>query len=108
MKITEKELRKLIREQITKLNEYSTTSDPTFKEMYNYLKKQYKGLGFDDGSARAAIYWFAYNYHGGMSSNVYQSIPKTEYKPSRLMSNIEDEDDYLAKEMYTDLENNFG
>lgn len=85
------------------LNESYSTNDPTKEEMYSFLKNKYGGFEFDDFSAEEAIYWFAYDYHGGQNSNLYSVLSTSEFKPSRLHSGIENTDDELSKYMYDSL-----
>lgn len=66
-------------------------------EMINYLKNQYDSE-FDEFSAYEAIYWFAYNYHGGQFSKLYKILSMSKYKPSRFINSIEDTD--MTSQMY--------
>lgn len=71
------------------------------KDMYEFLKARYPGE--DESSIEVAIYWFAYNHHEGQFSDLYSVLSTSDYKPSRLTHNIDDEDDEVAKAMYEDL-----
>lgn len=87
----------------------SMNQDPTKKEMLDILKSEMGGFeGTDDFSAEEAIYWYAYNNHGGQHSNLYSALSTSEYKPSRLMKNIDDSDDEISLAMYNTLVDNFG
>jgi hypothetical protein len=71
-------------------------------EMVQYLKSKY-GAEADDFSVEEAIYWFASDYHGGQTSDLYGVLSTSEYKPSRLHHGIEDSEDEMSKMMYEDL-----
>lgn len=84
-------------------------TDPTKEEMVNYLKDEFGGFeGNDDFSSEEAIYWYAYNNHGGQRSNLYSVLSTSEYKPSPLYSNIDDSDDEISLAMYNTLAEKFG
>ncbi len=48
--------------------------DPTRAEMLAFLAPLYAGET-DDCDRECAIYWFANEWHGGQSSNLYSAIP---------------------------------
>lgn len=81
-------------------------ADPTAAEMRRFLKKRH-GSEADDFDIEAAIYWFAHDWHGGQSSNLYSALSTSEYRPGRSMSSIEDESAHAAL-MYADLEDHYG
>ncbi len=61
------------------------SSDPTADEMRECLKEQ----GFtEDWDVEPAIYWFANDYHGGQSSNLYSALSTSDYQPGRLMGDV--------------------
>lgn len=63
-------------------------SDPTAKEMREYLKEQ----GFtDDWDIEPAIYWFAHDYHGGQASNLYSALSTSMYRPGKCWTSVLDE-----------------
>ena len=74
-------------------------------KMMAHLKDMFPGANED--SMEVAIYWFAYNHHEGQFSDLYSTLSTSDYKPSRLTMNIDDEDDEMAKEMYQELESEF-
>ncbi len=83
--------------------------DPTRDEMLSVLANEMGGLeGMDSFSAEEAMYWYAYNHHGGQNSNLYSVLSTSEYKPSRLYNNIEDSGDEMSLAMYNTLVSNFG
>lgn len=85
------------------------TDDPTKEDMINVLSSEVGNFeGMDKFSAEEAIYWYAYNNHGGQWSNLYSVLSTSEYKPSPLMRNIEDSDDEMSIGMYNTLVSNFG
>lgn len=92
--------------------EEGINNDPTKEEMENFLKSKFNGYGLDDMEfdIAEAIYWFGYNYHGGQNSNLYSALSTSDYRPSRLMSNLEDDDSgehEISKEMYDALVSEF-
>ena len=81
------------------------------QEMKNYLKTKNKGLMDVNSpefnfSMEAAIYWFAYGYHSGQWSDLYSILSTSEYKPSMLARNVNDEDEEV-KMLYQDLVEKF-
>lgn len=87
------------------------SGDRLKQEMKNYLKTKNKGLmdvnSHDfDFSMEAAIYWFAYGYHSGQWSDLYSILSTSEYKPSILARNIQDEDEEVQN-LYQDLVEKF-
>ena len=54
--------------------------DPTRNEMLTFLCGFYphEAEQFD---REEAIYWFANDWHGGQSSNLYSALSTSEYKP---------------------------
>ena len=55
--------------------------DPTHAEMYAFLTSQACGeedIRFD---LEEAIYWFANDWHGGQSSNLYSALCQSEFHP---------------------------
>lgn len=101
-----------IKRWMSKLNileNVNENSDPTKEEMINVLNSEMGGFeGMDKFSAEEAIYWYAYNNHGGQWSNLYSVLSTSEYKPSPLMKNIEDSSDEMSLAMYNTLVSNFG
>lgn len=94
---------------ITESNEYQNsgnTQDPSYDDMMSHLKNKFNQMGFDEFDAEAAIFWFAYDYHGGQNSNMYSALSISQYKPGRLVNKIESEGE-LATEMYNELEREY-
>jgi hypothetical protein len=83
--------------------------DPTKEEMIKYLQHVYSGLlhrdHFND-AAEVAIYWFANDYHGGQSSNLYSVLSTSPFKPGSISKGPEK--DSIESDMYTALEGEFG
>ena len=55
--------------------------DPTYREMYDYLAGNACGeedIRFD---IEEAIYWFAYDFHGGQASNLYSALSTSDFHP---------------------------
>lgn len=80
-------------------------SDPDREEMLQYLKSQF-GSEANEDDAEVAIYYFASDYHGGQSSNLYSVLSTSPYRPGPI-SNVESEGE-LVKMMYDALVDEFG
>ena len=79
--------------------------DPTKEEMVAFLYEQFgneEGFEFD---SEEAIFWFAEQWHGGQSSNLYSALSTSQYRPGRMARGPEDE---LSKMMYQTLESEYG
>jgi len=86
----------------------SKIQDPTKEEMMQFLQTQ---SGGDDGwqdEAEVAIYWFASDYHGGQSSNLYSVLSTSPFSPGRLSNGIESEGDEMARMFYDALVSQYG
>ena len=90
------------------------TDDPTKEEMVDFLTNKFQGLvdpmetdanAFD---IAAAIYWFANDYHGGQSSNLYSALSTSDYRPGPMHKSIEDDESETATMMYQELVNQYG
>ena len=89
-----------------KLNESEfKNDDPTKEEMQEFLKSKYHSE--DDFDVESAIYWFANDYHGGQSSNLYSALSTSEFRPGPMHRGIEDEESEMATMMYKDLEDKY-
>lgn len=81
------------------------------QEMKDFLKQKFQGLmdvssnDFDFDS-EAAIYWFSSDYHKGQASDLYSILSTSQYNPSRLANNINDEQESI-QELYQALVDNF-
>jgi hypothetical protein len=78
-------------------------TDPTLTEMREYLNGLFNDE-LDEFDREEAIYWFAANWHGGMSSNLYEAICSSQYKPGPLRDGPDSE---MAKGAYDELEHYF-
>lgn len=78
--------------------------DPTAEEMRTFLRPLAKAMDADDFDIEEAIYWFAANWHGGQSSNLYSALSTSDFKPSRLATGPEP----TAEELMGDLEGRYG
>ena len=78
--------------------------DPTANEIRLFLKNIY-GDELDEFSQEEAIYWFAYDWHGGQSSNLYSALSTSPYKPGPLSNGPEPEG--LGAMALVDLEANY-
>jgi hypothetical protein len=64
--------------------------DPTYDEMREFLKMS-GGEGFE---IEEAIYWFANDWHGGQSTNLYRALCASEYRPLPGRNGPEDREVY--------------
>ena len=99
------QLNLLIKECLSELLLKEIVGDPDKEEMMNYLKTTAYGNepGFND-AAEIAMYWFAHDYYNGQWSNLYSVLSNSTYTPGRLMRSVADTHDFLAQELYTELE----
>lgn len=81
-------------------------TDPTKKEMMDFLAQEFSPEEQYDFAAEEAIYWFANNWHSGQNSNLYSVLSTSPFKPGRLQSGI-DLEDALTWSMYEALEEQF-
>ena len=88
-KIKLSEVRQLVRKIIKEDNK---SNIPLKNGIISYLKNIY-GSEFDEFAAEAALYWYGYNYHEGQYSPLYQILSTSDYKPSPLANDIDDEDE---------------
>jgi hypothetical protein len=79
-------------------------SDPTRDEMLEFLK--FAAHQYDEFDIEAAIYWFASDYHGGQSSNLYKALCKSPFRPSPLHASIVNEG-FEAEDLYYMLEDQY-
>lgn len=61
----------------------SRYSDPTYKQMVDYIKGVF-GDDVDEVDLNGGIYYFASHYHGGQFSNLYRAIHQSQYKPGTM------------------------
>jgi hypothetical protein len=62
--------------------------DPTRNEMLTFLCGFYP-YEADQFDREEAMYWFAANWHGGQSSNLYSALSTSPYHPSPLSNGPE-------------------
>lgn len=55
--------------------------DPTREGMLAFITI---GNACDEVDAECAIYWFAHDYHGGLSTNLYEVLSTSPYHPGPL------------------------
>lgn len=60
------------------------TTDPTREEMLAELASMPFAEEFDEFDREEAIYWFANDWHGGQSSNLYSALSTSPYRPGPL------------------------
>ncbi len=63
--------------------------DPTAEEMREFLHSQF-GDDLDQFDQEEAIYWFAYSWHAGQSSNLYSALSTSDYHPGPMTYGPED------------------
>jgi len=78
--------------------------DPSREEMIEHIRKVY-GREADEFDIEEAIYWFATDYHGGQSSNLYSALSTSEYRPGRMSSGPEEGS--MGEMIYSDLVDTF-
>jgi len=78
--------------------------DPSREEMIEHIRKVY-GREADEFDIEEAIYWFATDYHGGQSSNLYSALSTSEYRPGRSSSGPEEGS--MGEMIYADLVDTF-
>lgn len=76
--------------------------DPTRDEMLNAISKEYGGQ-VEPMDVECAIYWFATNYHGGQSTNLYSVLSTSQYKPGMAENGVPEGTD--AADVFSFLEN---
>lgn len=83
--------------------------DPSREEMLEFIKSVLGGSIGDEfkDTVELAIYWFAHDYHGGQSTNLYSAASTSPYRPGLLKRSVEDEEDGMAVHLYKALENEF-
>lgn len=52
--------------------------DPSREDMLAYLARDPE---FDEFDREEAIYWFAYDWHGGQASNLYAALSASPFTP---------------------------
>lgn len=62
--------------------------DPTRDEMLEHLRDQF-GDEPDEFDTEEAIYWFAYQWHGGQASNLYSVLSTSEFNPGPIATGPE-------------------
>lgn len=72
--------------------------------MIEHIRKVY-GREADEFDIEEAIYWFATDYHGGQSSNLYSALSTSEYRPGRSSSGPEEGS--MGEMIYADLVDTF-
>ena len=77
--------------------------DPTRSEMLEYLATI--DMDPDDFDKEEAMYWFAYNWHSGQSSNLYSVLSSSKFKPGSCSNGPQS--DGMGKYLYDELEEHF-
>ncbi len=82
--------------------------DPTRFDLLRIGAKYLTGWGLEKSSRlwaiEEAIYYFASHYHSGQCSNLYSVLSTSDFTPSILANEIEDE---TAQEIYDHYERMF-
>ena len=83
-------------------------NDPTRFDLLKTGAQYLAGWGLEKSSRlwaiEEAIYWFARQYHSGQWSNLYSVLSTSDFKPSILANEIEDE---IAQEIFDHYERMF-
>ncbi len=96
------ELQRIDKESEWRPTDLTINADPTKEEMQHVMIKNFGAPEIDEFDYAAAMYWFASDFHGGQSSNLYSALSTSEYNPGPMISKIEDEDE-MAQELYFTL-----
>ena len=82
--------------------------DPTRFDLLKAGAQYLAGWGLEKSSRlwaiEEAIYWFASQYHSGQWTNLYSVLSTSDFKPSILANEIEDE---IAQEIFDHYERVF-
>jgi len=89
---------------VSKKNPRHGNDDPSREEMIEHIRKVY-GRDADEFDIEEAIYWFATDYHGGQSSNLYSALSTSEYRPGRMSNGPEEGS--MGEMIYADLVDTF-
>lgn len=88
--------------------------DPTRDEMLYNLNYFYDEFGDSlepnkiEFDIEASIYWFSNDYHQGQSSNLYEALSSSPYRPGQLeTSESYRSDSEIGSEMYENLVNKY-
>jgi hypothetical protein len=81
-----------------------TMQDPTRNEMLTFLCGLSPGET-DSFDWEEAIYWFAANYHGGQSTNLYEALSASPYSPGPLRN---EPSEGMPTELYQELVSEYG
>lgn len=100
-----KDFQQFIAECIQEVIAERHESDPTKEEMVAFLKKQFGSEG-SDFDIEEAIFWFAANYHGGQSSNLYSAGSTSAFRPGPMANGPEQ--DGMGELMYQALVDMYG
>lgn len=68
----------------TEQEKESVARDPTLEEMRAFIDAQPFAEERSEFDREAAIYWFAYGYHGGQTSNLYAALSQSDFEPGPL------------------------
>jgi hypothetical protein len=82
--------------------------DPTADEMRGFLTEKYAkliDLEESSGDIEAAIYWFAYEWHGGQFTNLYSALSTSPYSPGPCTTRERETD--MVRDMVCDLEEKY-
>ena len=79
--------------------------DPTYDEMRTFLKR-FMTDEHTDFDMEEAIYWYAHDYHGGQSSNLYSTLSSlSPFKPGAYSTGLSDGE---ALDLYMELQLEYG
>ena len=87
-------------------DEFGDTAEPTLKErMVAHLVDVFGEC--DQFEIEAAIYWYAHNNYTGQADELYSLFSLSQYSPSPLTSDVDDEEEQI-KSMYYELCEEYG
>jgi hypothetical protein len=81
------------------------TNDPTREEMLAFLAKYPFICEASEFDIEGAIYWFAYCWHNGQSSNLYSALSTSPFEPGPCCSGPEPES--MESDLLAELESHY-
>ena len=77
--------------------------DPTADEMREFLNSLPMASECDEFDREEAIYWFANDWHGGQTTNLYSALSTSKFNPGPLARKPEE----MAQLLYEELAAHF-
>ncbi len=77
--------------------------DPSRDDMLTFLATVPFASEYDELDREEAIYWFANDWHGGQSSNLYSALSTSEFHPSPIAQGPEESAKMLCEYLETEF-----